>query len=49
MNGLKRSLCVKNAAKSEKFRVTLGLSDREKDLLRAGGKLAAVKTKYAEN
>jgi aconitate hydratase len=47
MNGLQRDLCVKNAAKSEKFRVTLDLSNREKDLLRAGGKLAAVKAKYA--
>jgi hypothetical protein len=40
---------VKNAAKGEEFSVTLDLSDREKDLLKAGGKLAAIKAKYAEN
>ncbi|KON31795.1 aconitate hydratase, partial [miscellaneous Crenarchaeota group-1 archaeon SG8-32-3] len=49
MNGLQRNLCMKNAAKSEEFGVTLDLSDREKSLLKAGGKLAAVKAKYVEN
>jgi aconitate hydratase len=47
MKELQRDLCVKNAAKGVEFSVTLDLSDREKDLLKAGGKLAAIKAKYA--
>jgi aconitate hydratase len=48
VKGLRRGLCVKNITKGAKFQVELGLSDREKSLLRAGGKLAAVKAKHAK-
>jgi aconitate hydratase len=48
VKGLKRNLCVKNATKGVEFKVELNLSDREKDLLKAGGKLAAIKAKHAE-
>jgi aconitate hydratase len=48
MKDLPRNLCVKNSAKNVEFSVKLDLSDREKDLLKAGGKLAAVKAKYAK-
>jgi aconitate hydratase len=48
VKGLKRNLCVKNAAKGVEFRVKLDLSDREKELLKAGGKLAAIKAKHAK-
>jgi aconitate hydratase len=46
VKGLKRDLCVKNVTKGVEFRVELDLSDREKELLRAGGKLAAIKAKH---
>jgi len=49
VKGLQRNLLVKNAAKGVEFSVTLDLSDREKDLLKAGGKLAAIKAKHAGN
>ena len=42
---LPRNLSVKNVAKGAVFSVELDLSDREKDLLKAGGKLAAIKAK----
>ncbi len=45
---LRSNLCAKNVAKGTDFTVKLDLSDREKKLLKAGGKLAAVKAKYAE-
>jgi len=48
VKGLRRNLCVKNVAKGVEFRVELDLSDREKDLLKVGGKLAAIKAKHAE-
>jgi aconitate hydratase len=48
MKGLQRNLCVKNAAKCVEFSVELDLSDREKALLKVGGKLAAIKAKYAK-
>jgi aconitate hydratase len=47
LTGLKRYLSVKNPTKGAEFRVELDLSDRDKDLLRAGGKLAAIKAKHA--
>jgi aconitate hydratase len=46
VTGLKRDLCVKNAAKGAEFKVALDLSKREKDVLKAGGKLAAIKAKH---
>jgi aconitate hydratase len=46
VKGLRRVLCVKNVTNGAEFQVELGLSDREKSLLRAGGKLAAVKAKH---
>jgi aconitate hydratase len=46
VKGLKRDLCVKDPSKGVEFRVELDLSDREKELLRAGGKLAAIKAKH---
>jgi aconitate hydratase len=46
--GLKRNLCVKNVTKGVEFSVELDLSDREKELLKAGGKLAAIKAKHAK-
>jgi aconitate hydratase len=46
VKGLRQGLCVKNDTKGTEFHVELGLSDREKSLLRAGGKLAAVKAKH---
>jgi aconitate hydratase len=45
VKGLRRSLCVKNVAKGSEIQVELDLSDREKSMLKAGGKLAAVKAK----
>lgn len=45
VKGLKKNLCVKNVTKSEEISVELSLSDREKSMLKAGGKLAAVKAK----
>jgi len=45
VKGLKRSLCVKNVTKSEETPVELSLSDREKSMLKAGGKIAAIKAK----
>ncbi len=48
MKGLKRNLSVKNIPKGATFSVELDLSDREKDLLKAGGKLAAIKAKHVK-
>jgi aconitate hydratase len=45
VEGLKRNLFVKNATKSLDVQVELDLSDREKTMLKAGGKLAAIKAK----
>jgi aconitate hydratase len=42
---LKRNLCVKNVTKGAEITVNLDLSDREKGMLKAGGKLAAIKAK----
>lgn len=44
---LNQYLFLKNFTKDSEFKVELDLSDREKDLLKAGGKLAAIKAKFA--
>jgi aconitate hydratase len=49
VKNLRLSLCVKNVTKGAEFQVELGLSDREKSLLRAGGKLAAIKAKHVKH
>ncbi len=46
--GLKRNLCMKNITKSLELSVELDLSDREINLLKVGGKLAAIKARHAE-
>ena len=48
VKGLKRNLCVKNVTKGAEIKVELDLSDREKGMLRAGGKLAAIKAKQTK-
>jgi aconitate hydratase len=45
VKGLRRNLCVKNVTKGSEIRVELDLGDREKGMLKAGGKLAAIKAK----
>jgi aconitate hydratase len=45
VNELKENLCVKNLTKSTTTDVTLNLSDLEKSMVKAGGKLAAIKAK----
>jgi aconitate hydratase len=42
---LKDNLCVRNLTKGTKVDVTLSLSDLEKSMVKAGGKLAAIKAK----
>ena len=42
---LKEHLCVKNLTKGTDIEVTLCLSDLEKNMVKAGGKLAAIKAK----
>jgi aconitate hydratase len=48
VKGLKRNLCVKNFTKDAEIKAELDLSDREKGMLRAGGKLAAIKAKQTK-
>ena len=48
VKGLMRNLCVKNATKGSEIQVELDLSDREKSMLKAGGKLAAIKAKQTK-
>jgi aconitate hydratase len=48
VTGLKKNLCVKNVTKGAELKVELGVSDREKRVLKAGGKLAAIKAKQAK-
>jgi aconitate hydratase len=48
VKGLRRNLCVKNATKGAEFQVELDLSDREKEMVKAGGKLAAIKAKQTK-
>jgi aconitate hydratase len=43
--GLEEHLKVKNETKEATFDLTLNLSDLEKSLVKAGGKLAAIKAK----
>jgi hypothetical protein len=40
--GLKKTLRVKNSTRNVEIQVELDLSDHDKDVLKAGGKLAAV-------
>ena len=42
---LSEHLCIKNLTKGTTIDVTLSLSDLEKSLIKAGGKLAAIKAK----
>jgi aconitate hydratase len=46
--GLKTELCIKNMTRNVEVPVELDLSDREKDTIKAGGKLAAIKAKQAK-
>jgi aconitate hydratase len=46
--GLKDTLCLKNQTKATEIRVNLSLSDEEKQVLEAGGKLAAIRAKHAQ-
>jgi aconitate hydratase len=43
--GLKSKLCVRNITRKMEIEVELGLSEREKAMLGAGGKLAAIRNK----
>jgi aconitate hydratase len=45
---LGRQLCVKNMTRKTEIQAELDLSDREKDVLRAGGKLAFVRRKQTK-
>jgi aconitate hydratase len=45
VNELKENLCVKNLTKGTTINVTLSLSDLEKSMVKAGGKLVAIKAK----
>jgi aconitate hydratase len=46
VKGLRRNICVKDASKGAEIKVELDLSDREKNMLKVGGKLAAIKAKH---
>jgi aconitate hydratase len=48
LEGLRKNLRVKNVTRSKEISVGLSLSDREKSVLEAGGKLAAIKAKHAK-
>lgn len=48
VNGLKRNICLKNTTKGAEIKVELDLSDREKSMLKVGGKLAAIKAKQTK-
>jgi len=48
VKGLEKTLCVKNVTKGAEIKVELDLSDREKGMLKAGGKLAAIKAKHTK-
>ena len=45
VKGLNEHLCVKNLTKGTTIEVTLSLTDLEKNMVKAGGKLAAIKAK----
>ena len=48
VKGLKKKLCVKNVTKSVEIQVLLSLSEREKGVIKAGGKLAAIRAKQTK-
>jgi aconitate hydratase len=48
MKSLKKDICVKNVTKGTEIQVKFSFSDREKDMLKAGGKLAAIKAKQTK-
>jgi aconitate hydratase len=48
VKGLKRNLCVKDVTKGAEIKMELNLSDRERDMVKAGGKLAAIRDKQAK-
>jgi aconitate hydratase len=48
IKGLEKSLCIKNVTKGMEIQVVLDLSDRDRDTIKAGGKLAAIKAKQAK-
>jgi len=45
--GLANTTCVRNVARKTEIQVELNLSDRDKEVIQAGGKLAAVRKKQA--
>jgi aconitate hydratase len=48
LEGLKKNtLCIKNAAQDSEIQVQIGLSISEKDIVKAGGKLAVIRAKQA--
>lgn len=49
IEGLKETLCVKNKIRDFEFGVELRLSEQEKIQIKAGGKLAAIKSKHEKN
>jgi aconitate hydratase len=46
-DGLKEYLYVKNLTKGKSIKVYLGLSEMERNIVRAGGKLAAIRSKHS--
>jgi aconitate hydratase len=48
VGSLESRLVLKNQTKGTEIQVNLSLSDTEKQILKAGGKLAAIKTKHAK-
>jgi aconitate hydratase len=46
VKGLRRNICMKDVSKGAEIKVELDLSDREKNMLKVGGKLAAIKAKH---
>jgi aconitate hydratase len=48
MKGLKKDICVKNITKGTETQFKFSLSDREKGMLKVGGKLAAIKAKQTK-
>jgi aconitate hydratase len=49
LEGLKKNtLCIKNAAQDSEIQVQIGLSISEKDIVKAGGKLAVIRAKQAK-
>jgi aconitate hydratase len=48
VKGLKRNICVKNVTRGAELQVELDLSNREKHMLKVGGKLAAIKANHTK-